>query len=181
MRQSLSLLELPEKFAAKIFPEPMSGCWLWIGSNKGKKARYGEITVNGNKYMATHAVLELSGRPLSQEKPFACHSCDNPSCVNPDHLFWGTQQDNVNDMIKKGRQDLGGLPLRRIPRPERRKIRTAICWRKERNKFSARVTLIGEKTTYLGLFTTRRAARDQINIFLSNKKGYGYAKSVRRN
>ena len=90
-------------------PEPNSGCLLWLGAPTGQLG-HGQIKIGGKNRMASHVALELAGRPLPSGM-FACHSCDNPACVNADHLFFGTQYDNVCDAIKKGRHDISGLRL----------------------------------------------------------------------
>lgn len=92
---------IAERFADYVLPEPNSGCFLWEGSTDRKG--YGQLRVARNvlKY-ATHIALELEGRPVPDGMN-ACHHCDNPICVNPDHLFIGTQKDNTDDMLRKGR------------------------------------------------------------------------------
>lgn len=86
--------------------EPMSGCWLWDSSLSSRG--YGVIKRNYKKIKAHRAAYEL----FVGEIPvglFVLHKCDVPSCVNPDHLFLGTNSDNMQDMLKKGRQpDLKG-------------------------------------------------------------------------
>ncbi len=75
-------------------------CWPWTGGTV--RGGYGALKVNGRKRMATHLVYELDrGHP--PEKPWVLHTCDNPPCVNPRHLWSGTQLDNVRDMVSKGR------------------------------------------------------------------------------
>jgi hypothetical protein len=92
---------LTAQFEAFISPKPNSGCWLWSGSLDRKG--YGQIRVPGGVLRcATHVALELAGRALPAGM-IACHRCDNPSCVNPDHLFHGTHKDNTHDMMRKGR------------------------------------------------------------------------------
>jgi hypothetical protein len=76
-------------------------CWPWIGSRNTKG--YGGFRRQRRLFMANRLSLELKlGRPL-REGMCACHACDNPPCCNPDHLFEGTQADNLRDCRRKGR------------------------------------------------------------------------------
>jgi len=93
--------EVIERFEANIFPEPMSGCWLWMGpiSDKG----YGRFRINGRAVQAHRFWKERElGREIPKELQ-ACHHCDVPCCVNPRHIFEGTCSENHLDAIKKGR------------------------------------------------------------------------------
>jgi hypothetical protein len=96
-----------QRFEEKVSPEPNSGCWLWIGS--ADRLGYGQLRVEGRAVLATHVSLELAGRPRPWPTACARHKCDNPNCVNPDHLEWGTLSDNAQDSLKRGRANLSGL------------------------------------------------------------------------
>lgn len=86
-----------ERFWAKVEKGP--DCWEWKAfRNKG----YGKFTYNGRMYLAHRLSWILTNGPIPDGLG-VLHSCDNPPCVNPDHLFLGTQLDNMRDASNKGR------------------------------------------------------------------------------
>lgn len=94
-----------KRFERKFSAEPTSGCWLWEAARHGN-GRYGMMW-DGHGYASAHRVAwELYRGPIPEGK-CVLHKCDNGLCVNPDHLFLGTQADNVQDMICKGRKVVG--------------------------------------------------------------------------
>ncbi len=90
----------------RSIPEPNSGCWLWLGATKHGPTGYGDISVNGKHKIVTRIVWELRNTPIP-EGLFICHRCDVPLCINPDHLFLGTAQENFDDMRIKKRHPRG--------------------------------------------------------------------------
>lgn len=89
------------RFERYYIPEPNSGCWLWIGAGNG---RYGSLAgEDGRTTEPAHRISwKLFNGHLSKGIN-VLHRCDVTWCVNPDHLFLGTQADNVADMCRKGR------------------------------------------------------------------------------
>lgn len=85
-----------------VFYSP-DGCWLWTGQKrKDIDGGYGLIKIDGRITRAHRVSYETYKGPIP-EGLFVCHTCDVPLCVNPDHLFLGTLQDNNLDMYMKGR------------------------------------------------------------------------------
>lgn len=84
-------------------PEPNSGCILWLGGMAGTNRDRPILKVARRMRAPSHLVLELSGKPMPKAGMFALHRCDNPACINPGHLRWGTHQDNMDDMKARNR------------------------------------------------------------------------------
>lgn len=83
-------------------------CWEWTGWNSGGKGcGYGLFEYKGADMVATRACYQLFIGDL-EDKKVVMHKCDNPKCVNPRHLSLGTQLENMQDMVTKGRHRPGG-------------------------------------------------------------------------
>ena len=84
-----------DKFWSKV--DKTSDCWNWIATEEG----YGNYSINGKSFLA-HRVSYAIHRGSIEPGMMVLHSCDNPRCVNPDHLRQGDQSENMIDRAKRG-------------------------------------------------------------------------------
>lgn len=101
-------------------PRTETDCMIWpMGVDR---CGYPSFRIRGKSRRAGRLLLERRlGRPLSEDS-FACHHCDNPNCVNVDHLYEGTPKSNVHDMMNRGRYKsvfLAGNDHYLVKNPER--------------------------------------------------------------
>jgi hypothetical protein len=106
-----SPLPIAEQFWRKVAIAEPDECWLWTGPLHS--AGYGHFEVWKNnkrkRWFAHRKVLELQGVDLTGL--VVMHLCDNPPCVNPNHLRPGTQLENMRDALAKGRMNMDGLAI----------------------------------------------------------------------
>lgn len=113
------------RFQSKVKVMP-SGCHEWHSARNRKG--YGYFTVGGKQRYAHRVAWEMVNGPIP-DGMLCCHTCDNPSCVNPEHIFIGTHKDNTLDATIKGRRAIPTgekNPLSKLTEDGVREIRESI-------------------------------------------------------
>ena len=123
-------------------------CWVWTG--RRLRRGYGMIAQGAGKYVLTHRLSYALAYGPIPDGLLVCHHCDNPSCVNPPHLFAGTHADNMADMAAKGRRRDGprirrdgyvrgeSHPAAKLTEPQVREIRALVDAGSSRHELAAR-------------------------------------------
>lgn len=121
-----------QSFWGRVQKRP-NECWIWLG--KKNAHGYGQVYVgggrcNGKREVAHRIAWRFTFGPIP-EGLFVCRHCDNPSCVNPQHLFVGTMKDNIRDASSKRR-----LGVQRYPERYKDSIRKATLASLEKRKYA---------------------------------------------
>lgn len=105
-----------KRFWSKANVKSPNGCWEW--KHTLFKKGYARVRMSSNGYYSTtfvgHRVAFYLEYGIYAWDLLVCHKCDNPKCINPKHLFIGTNRDNMQDMVNKGRQPRGSRRINHI-------------------------------------------------------------------
>lgn len=136
------------------FVKKTQTCWIWQGTQFD--SGYGRFYMHNKSYRA-HRFSYLIYKGKINKGKVICHSCDNPLCVNPDHLWQGTSKQNCYDMIKKNRNN------RRSKSFNNPNKFHGVFYRKESKKWRARFTF-NYKNYYIGQYNTELEAAKAYDI-----------------
>jgi hypothetical protein len=143
-----------KSFWEKVEKTGEETCWKW----KGYKNRqgYGRIGIAASTCVNAHRVSWYIHNGPIPKKIFVCHKCDNPECTNPKHLFLGSRQDNMNDMMlkKRGRhfqniEYYGVKYEERLDGPNQKgHWRSFICYKEKIIKLGAHTSILEAARNY---------------------------------
>lgn len=126
LRATPQSMPMAERLRVASRVDPDTGCWIWTGSRV--PFGHGRAKIGLHKSVYAHRLsYETFVGPIP-DGMFVCHRCDVPSCVNPEHLWLGTNADNLADMARKGRARKGpSAPQARFSDDEIREMRRLVA------------------------------------------------------
>lgn len=156
-----------DRFMEKVLIDA-SGCWLWTGAKKA--AGYGNFMVRKGHIASAHRVSWELHKGQIPDGLWILHRCDNPSCVNPDHLFPGTPKENSEDMCAKGRARgavAGGEfhPQHKLTDTDVVSIRALRADGLMLKEIASRFAISEGHTSYLCSRTSRKTAEERLASF----------------
>lgn len=143
-------MSVEKRFLAKVKPAGTMECWEWVGAKC--KQGYGQFSLKGRTQKAHRVSYGLWCHQLPPSSQ-VLHRCDNPSCVNPGHLFLGTNDDNVADKMEKGRHACPrgqGHALAKLTEPN------VLAIRQSEESGQATAARFGVSTTTISQIRTRK-------------------------
>jgi hypothetical protein len=136
-----------EQLYSRISKNEVSGCWNWLGA-LFKGSNYGQFCnreVSKSPTTAHRASWEIHKGPIPAGK-MVCHTCDNRKCVNPEHLYLGTNSENMRDRSKRGYVHQMRLDEAKV-REMRQLRQIGWSWRKLAARYGVHVNAVVEATT----------------------------------
>lgn len=128
-RRAMKYMGYTERFMEKVLVTKT--CWLWTGGRN--PAGYGTFRYQNKMHLASRMSLVLIRGERIPSGAIVCHSCDVPACVNPHHLWIGTQKDNIRDMHKKGRDYNGHDKITHCPSGHEYSVENTRVYRNKRH------------------------------------------------
>lgn len=128
---------LIDRFQAKV--KKTESCWEWQATTNGK---YGILRDETGTYRLAHRISYRLFKGPIPENSVVMHTCDNPLCVNPEHLVPGTQKDNMEDMLQKDRGTLRKLTREQVAEIRRLGATTDMLHRTIAKQFGVHRTVV---------------------------------------